>query len=252
MRILGSPFDDYTLHWRLFRCMSNENEVFANAIMNCSLYKNSNQTTVVDIGTGDGDIVQRMIKKTKNKKFVLVDPSEEYLSIAKLSTMGYEDRVEYVNTKLLEMPTRPNALYLAIHMIYLLSEEEIDLLLDLPNESFGLILIVDSPESVFSKLWKVCAPKYYKKCEYFHASLKKKHRYKTITQITSYVLSPYKYRIDDLTKRAMLSTMCYCDWSTLSSDQKRTAQSIISHNNNNEIITCISNLIEIPGNQRVK
>lgn len=235
MRILGSPFDAYTLHWRLFRCMSNENEVFANAVLNCPLYKDSNQPTIVDIGTGDGDIAQRIIKKTKDRNFVLVDPSDEYLSIAKLLTSEYVNRVLYEKVKFIEMQTYPKALYLAIHMIYLLSEREIELLLELPINGFDLILIVDSPYSIFSQLWNVCAKNYYKKCEYFYDQLKRKHKKKTITPINTRALSPFKPRIDDFTQVAMLSTMCYCDWKLLSCSQIEVAKLIIKKHTHNDL-----------------
>lgn len=245
MRIYGSPFDAYTLHWRLFRCMSNENEVFANAVLNCKLFKNSNQSTIIDVGTGDGAVIQRVIKNTNSKNFVLIDPSDEYLTIAKLLTAEYANRIRYEKIKFIEMQTYPKALYLAIHMIYLLSEKEIELLLELPFKGFDLILIVDSPESIFSQLWNVCAKDYYKKCEYFYTQLKKMHKTKNITEIKSKVLSPFKSRIDGNTRIAMLSTMCYCDWKSLSDKQKEIAQSIINNYNQNDIIDCRSNLIEI-------
>jgi len=227
--------------------MSDENLVFSREILGNELFLNTKKERIVDVGTGDGDVALRIISKDKRpKKYVLADPSEEYLSVAKMITKECDSgKVECVKMNLRDVAKNyGGSLLLSVHMIYLLSLEEIKLLLGLTRAGNDLIVIVDDPNSVFNRLWMSLAPSYYEKCKFFFELLSSEYygAY-DVAVVTTKVLSPFKARIDDYTKRAMLSTMCYADWDDLSPRKKQIAQELIEKSITNDVVSCKSKMI---------
>lgn len=143
----------------------------------------------------------------------------------------------------------PNALCLAIHVIYLLEMKAIDDLIALPEKGTDLIVVLDSPDSVFSQVWEKTAPDYLKKCEYVIDGITRKYQGHVYDEVVcSQVLKPSE-RMDRQIRLAVLSTICYRKYDEMNEALKAHTLNVLdSHTNEaGTAIDCRSLMLSVPG-----
>jgi ubiquinone/menaquinone biosynthesis C-methylase UbiE len=231
--------------------------IFGDAISKCDIYIRSTKRVIVDLGTGDGDVIKRVISHDNNtdkRTYLLVDPSDEYLHIAKLLTSKYAPKISYKCMSFKDIVFNENMLCLSVHMLYLLDDHEIAEVFKLPEKGVELIVICDDGESVFSELWTKFAKKYYERTLQIIKSFNiAKEKYDCCeSYINTKVISPIKNdRIGEEVFSSMMSVMCYHDWRDMNDDDREIALAIIQGYIIDGYIQCRSRLIQINTNKNI-
>ena len=214
----------YMAAWETFRAVSDENLATAEYLLSSPSWPKATSPTICDIGCADGQLVGALLKSPHLRNRVsevrLVDPNIEWLEKA-------ADRIE--NSRLADsVRTFPCAfqdvwpkcatgsdVILAVHMVYLISEKELEqLVLHRPTAS-TLYVILDAPDSVFTELWSITAKKY-------HARVVKAHQLlqqwsKSAPGLGNRIRAklPREYLFDHDYSDWLLTILCYKSMHTL-------------------------------------
>jgi len=161
----------YMSDWRLFRRLSDENRVTAEHILQSRRWPRRKAILrVADFGCGDGMLIQALLVQspTRITTVHLVDPDSELLEQAK-SRVREIPSVSDLQATLARAEdvvrdiTRKTDAALAVHLVYLLKENELRKLLGGLTPGCPFFIVMDERKSIFSKLWKKTAPKYYRR-----------------------------------------------------------------------------------------
>lgn len=223
----------YLSSWKIFRAISDENIVTAGHILSLPVWRDV--SSVLDFGCGDGLITKALVLKSPQNidKVTLVDPDTEMLLEAEihLKEIGLVPDMRSVNAKFEDCVgyyTQEADIILAIHLVYLLTEESFKLLLDSLPVGKKMILILDEANSIFSKLWGITAPKYAKRSEAVRNYLNSQPAGFSIEKslITSKIINPLIARQE--IKGALLSLLSYSDYSLMNTELQNVVEKTVS------------------------
>ncbi|MFI0347631.1 MAG: hypothetical protein ACH346_02495 [Chthoniobacterales bacterium] len=171
------PMPEYLSAWKLFRDLSDENEVTAEFLLKRPSWPKEAGVEICDLGCGDGKLMTNILTRSDNiQKLRLVDPEDSLLTEAKkiigeqfpkISLLSFLESVHD------GWPTcaGDSTVILAAHLIYLLEKEELLSLIHNRPKNATSYIIFDAPGSVFSDLWQWTAEKFYNRVKLTHTEL---------------------------------------------------------------------------------
>lgn len=171
---------EYMAAWQTFRDHSDEDRATVIHLLNSSSWPNRGSLVICDIGCGDGRIIEKILLNDFIKMHVhevrLVDPDGDLLAQAKKSVDRTQKVRQVVPLKKYARDVWPSCavgadVVLAIHVAYLMPNGELSRLLAERPKSTSLLVVLDSPDSVFTELWAETAPKYYQRVIKAHDTL---------------------------------------------------------------------------------
>ena len=247
------PMASYMDSWKVFRTLSNENDVTARALLERPAWPDrASPLRILDIGSGDGRLVARVAELCHNpvREVRLLDPDLSLLAEAEdhLSSSSVAQSVTLVRGGIADhLPTAFEGINvaLAVHLVYLLNDEEFDQLLRALPPQVPLYVILDSPGSLFTRLWEITAPNFLERSMNAHESVQ------SLSDKYSVQISTILSRIEGLSEmgiglqEAILSLLCYTDYPRLSLEMKSRVQSLIDNFTESETVQCESICYEI-------
>jgi trans-aconitate methyltransferase len=240
----------YLSTWKIFRAISDENFITANHLL--SLDSWDNIQSVLDLGCGDGLISKSLVLNSPQQinKVILVDPDGEMVNEAEmhLSEIGIVDDVEKHLSGFetcFDVCVLKVDVVLAVHLVYLITTEAFQRLIDRLPVGKKLILVLDDESSIFTKLWKRTATKYAQRSEYVRNYLDNLHNEYSVkkTVITSKLVNPLVQRTD--VKDALLSLMSYSDYLLMDNNSKMFVENCVKDNLSGRFVECRSACYEI-------
>jgi SAM-dependent methyltransferase len=241
------PMETYMSAWRLFRRMSDENQLTARHLLSRRLWPRDKQgLRIADFGCGDGMVIEALTLASQRPfnaiHLVDIDPElleqgrrrVEGLGIVKnLTTIpaGAEEVVRDV--------TRQADAALAVHLIYLLKEAQLKSFLADLAPGVPLFVVMDQPSSVFTQLWETTAPKYHKRSLNAHeiiASLKEDNYIVERTEFNTHLINPLSLR-DDI-RDSVLSLLCYSDFRMLDDNTQEWVKGVLTEHSALERVVC--------------
>lgn len=222
------PMDIYMSSWKLFRCMSDENKETAKHLIKRKKWPKHNSVNILDIGCGDGLLIKQIITQCPNtiNEVRLLDPDEELLREAYLHITEI-DVVKSIHTYLNKIEQKVPECYekvnviLAVHVIYLLKEESFRKMLEELPENIPIYIVLDKPNSIFTRLWKETARKYYSRSIKTHKIIEKlpSHKYSIKkSSINSCLDNPLNIDRAEI-RDSILSLLCYADVRDMSTQE---------------------------------
>jgi SAM-dependent methyltransferase len=245
------PCNSYLSAWKTFRLISNENEVTANHLLARTSWPRKENITICDLGCGDGHLIEQLIltSPTKIAKVHLLDPNSELMREAHervCETNLTNDVVCLVGTaerRFAECTVGIDVILL-IHVVYLMENGALLKILSSIPFNTPLYLILDSPDSVFTALWKITAPLYYERALKAHETLKKLPKDNFIIRQSTFksqIKNPLLLPREDL-KQAILSILTYSDFSE---NMYPTILPILEKHTQEKYLSCKSRCYEI-------
>lgn len=240
----------YLSTWKVFRSVSNENQITAKHILSLDSWENVH--SILDLGCGDGLITKSIVleSETDIEKVILLDPDKEmldeaYMHLTEINLVPEVNKVvskfeEYLANNLITTDV-----VLAVHLVYLITPDSFRRLIESMPIGKKLILVLDDEGSVFTKLWQKTAPKYIERSNYvrqYLLSLPKNYQIQK-SKITSKIINPLKHRSE--IKDSLLSLMSYSDFTLMSKDQKRFVEDCVAENIYGRFLECTSACFEI-------
>lgn len=230
------PMDFYISAWRLFRRLSDENRLTADHLLSRPKWpREIPRLTIVDFGCGDGTLLESLILASSTPVDVahLVDPDPDLLNQAKSRIAGL-DLIGNVQTTLARAedvaePTTADAdVALAVHLVYLLNNGQLQRLLDGMRPNIPLFIVMDEERSVFVNLWERTAPKYHRRLLLAHKAIQSLDKDKFSFERTGFdthLTNPFSLRTD--MRDFVLSLLCYADFKALGSELQNWARSVL-------------------------
>lgn len=249
------PMPEYLEAWKLFRKNGNENQITADALTKLSSWPKNSNLDICDLGCGDGRLLSEVIARVEGINSIhLIDPYKPLLNEAE---QLIRDRYQGLKiSKLLgsvrEIWPRCAAqsdVVLAVHMVYLLEPAELQILIrERPLRAITYI-VLDSPSSVFTELWRHTSSKYFHRSQLAHQELCKYLKFEAPpiqvfqSRIPKNLLTNHEY------SAWLLSILCYRDMvSDVPSELKAVVGNIIDRYTDptGEYIECESVCYELP------
>lgn len=214
------PMETYISSWKLFRSMSDENELTSEHLLTRDNWPKREDVNILDIGCGDGLLIKKIIEKCdRSINYVhLLDPDEELLKQAyqNVNELQIVKKVFIIHNKIEKMVPgcfEKIDVILAVHIIYLLAIEKFKQMLYKLPQKVPLYLVLDKPNSIFTRLWKETAKKYYDRCMRVHAIIKKLPARQFVVKessINSHISNPLNISRPEV-KESILSILCYTE-----------------------------------------
>jgi len=241
------PMDSYISSWRLFRRLADENQITAEHVVSRHGWPHHTRNLrIVDFGCGDGTLIESIVLASTHPVATvhLIDPDQELLHQAKerieginvvRDVQGTQGRAEEV----IQEATREADVALAVHLVYLLKEDELKKLLAGLTPGVPLFIIMDQNTSVFTTLWKKTAPKYHARLVHAHHIIEKLGRdgYSVEkTEFDSHLTSPLMLR-EDL-QHSILSLFCYRNFKDLDAQTQEWVKDIIVDHSASGRVVC--------------
>ena len=240
----------YLSTWKIFRTLSDENSITAKHLL--TLHSWCNINSVLDLGCGDGLIMKNIVLLDSNKisKVILVDPDYEMLTEAKkqVAKTGLVQDVEsYLSgfENCIDFCIEKADIILAVHLVYLITPESFNRLIDLLPVGKKLIVVLDDENSVFTKLWKKTAPRYVQRSAYVRDYLNKlsQEHFINKTIISSQIANPLL--LNKEIKESLLSLMSYSDFSLMNTEKQKFVENCIKDNLTLGFVECKSVCFEV-------
>jgi 2-polyprenyl-3-methyl-5-hydroxy-6-metoxy-1,4-benzoquinol methylase len=205
--------------WKTFRAHSDENKVTAEYLLGLRSWPKKKKLTICDIGCADGQLLGTILKNSALSSVVngvrLVDPDKELLEKAsnRIKKSGYVKVVESFPKKVESVWPKcaeGSDVVLAVHVVYLITEEELKKLIVNRPPNAVLYVVLDAPDSVFTELWAKTAPKYHKTVLKAHAFLQEQSGINTDSYVNRIRAKlPRELLIDHDFRPWLLSILCY-------------------------------------------
>lgn len=247
---------EYPRAWKLFRDNADENEVTAKFLLKRPSWPRKVGLSICDLGCGDGRILAEVLARCGDvQKVRLVDPDNDWLNEAEaLIEHRFPGRhlIASLNSVREGWPKCAGDadVILAVHLVYLLEEDELHSLIHDRPKSAVTYVVFDSPTSVFSELWKWTADKYARRAKLAHAELCK---YLGLSEPPREAVIrsrfPKKLLSDHELSDWLMSILCYRNMLTdVPSDLRRKVREIIDHHTDKtgEFVECESVCYELP------
>jgi SAM-dependent methyltransferase len=248
------PMPDYIDAWRVFRNLSDENEIMASTIAGASGWPSISKTvSLADLGCGDGRLSETLVRQIKQSisHLYLIDPDEQLLSEAekRLKAVVSEkqlsvilDRAESVMSKLAESVDAA----ILCHVVYLLPNEVFRSLLEELRPGLPLFIIMDHPSSVFTRLWSRTAPKYFERLRAAHSLLDQSRTRFDIKSSQFFTHAPNPFGIPNpQIQESLLSILCYSDFPQMDVELRAWVKESVLKYCQDESLECSSVLYEV-------
>jgi len=248
----NAPLPDYIEAWKIFRLASNENEVFGTYLASKFNKAAGSDFSVLDIGTGDGKLLQNALFRCKSKptKVTVIEPDQEFLGECQrnLSISSLSEDIEFVPSKLSEVDASKltgHSFVIAAHVLYLIDWSEFRPLVEDLTDGTTILIIADSDDSIFSKIWRKTAPQHYDRLQETLSNLRKHyaHLIKSETPKSSKLIDPGYFR-DDI-RDMILSLLSYTDVRDKDSETYDWVQKKVAEHVDNGRISCDCQCIEL-------
>lgn len=244
------PTTSYFNDLDLYRSVSNENHLTAKHLVNLPQW--SDFKGILDIGCGDGRMILELFEQIKPKSLInevrLIDLDKNRTERTKMffSEFHRAKKVSIVNSNVIDCLSncfeKINSALL-IHVVYYLSEIELKQLINALPKNVPLFIVVDKEDSIFSKLWKLTAPKYLERSNYantyFNQLMIQTNFKVSKTIITSEISNPFIMPLDD--KETILSFMCYSEFKKLDLKAKKKIEAIFNEYIHNDKVSIETN-----------
>jgi len=245
------PWDSYLPAWKTFRRISNENTVTAKHLLSRKKWPQKDNITVCDLGCGDGLLLETIILESPTiiSEVRLLDPDWGLLSeaISRVNETGHVGKViSYLDTAESGFPHCAEGVDVitGVHIVYFMENEAFQRILFSVPVSIPFYVVLDSPDSVFTSLWRVTAPLYHERSLHAHETLNALPRdifSVTSTSFNSRILNPALLAREDL-RQAILSILTYSDFSP---DKYPSVSSILEKHTKGKYLLCRSHCYEI-------
>jgi hypothetical protein len=223
------PMGSYKHSWKLFRRMSNENEVTAEHLLSRPSWPRVAGVVLVDVGCGDGLVTQQIVHLSDCSvaEVRLLDPDATFLQEAKqhIQETGIVTDVKtFLGPAELNLPEHYQGanVVLAVHVVYLMQDGAFESMLSTLPRRVPMYVVLDTPDSVFAKLWKETAPKYWQRSSNAHAILDRLSRGEyavNYSTISSRLDSPLDHSQPAI-RNSILSILCYADYDGMAEEQQ--------------------------------
>lgn len=251
-RRLGYPMPSYIAAWKTYRTLSNEDDVIAKRLAQ-AIVIDRHHSKILDIGPGDGRVLVRLLIRLNDTpdKVTFVEPNDEFF-VETSRAVHYADftrELVPLNGKLMECTAEQIAshdIIICTHTAYFLSDCEMDMLLDLVRAGAKMYLVIDHPESVFSRLWQRTAPRFYERVKKHLAKIRALPANDfqiSETVITAETSDPILLRPS--VRNLVMSMLCYADVEDMHNEELASVQHTISSMAHEGRISCDSLFIEI-------
>lgn len=248
---LDYPMGSYIPSWKIFRAFSKENDIIANTIKDTPTWKKSLGSNIVDIGTGDGLVLKKLLLDANIQRTTIVEPNKKLLEEAKNNLRKIE-QLKTINCYLQSVDYPKlycgNELSLLIHVLYLLEEGSLTKFISKIPAGSRVIIITDERESLFKECWNLTAEKFAKRSSKIHTEIERLEKngdvYVTRTSFKTYLRNPFLINRKDL-KESLLSMITYSEFDTLPTDTKIDINEIFASFSISDIVQCDSICYEI-------
>lgn len=240
----------YLSTWKIFRLVSNENVVTAKHIV--ALHAFQSKTSLLDLGCGDGLVISEIIRQsnTEISSVHLLDPDFQMLNEAFDNVLSLNKQIQINKwcgkvSQYFPVLNKKVEVILAIHLVYLLEEDELQSILSGLPKGVPIIFVFDDEHSVFSSLWKMTAKKYSDRSLFARNFLNSLGHSFQIKQslITSHIANPLNY--NDKIKSALISILSYSDFDQMPINLKSDVEKCITSYLKNDVLPCTSICYEI-------
>ena len=248
------PWSSFIPSWKVFRAISNENEYIANHIISRDSWPKSNSSVrILDLGCGDGLLIKQIVMSCNQNvsEVHLLDPDDYLLNEAEknlkslkivkniLKTLGYAE--EFIDSISINKDV-----ILAVHIVYFMHCNALKKIFFSIPRSIPIFVVIDDSTSIFTKIWKISTPKYFKRSIDSHKIIKNlpsKNFSVKKTTFLSYVPDPFFFR--DEIRNQLISMLAYADFDKLLKDKKDKICRIIKENENSKKVVCRNICYEI-------
>ena len=249
---LDYPMGSYIPYWKIFRAFSKENELIATAIKSTHIWKTSANSSIIDIGTGDGLVLRNLSKeKDKSTSYTVIEPNKELIEEAERNLKNI-DLLKTVNKDLfstnLKQLLTGNEVILLVHVLYLLNTNSLKKLVNNIPSGSKLIIVTDGLSSLFSDCWSLTAPKFADRSKNIHTEIEGLEKINKIqiskSTFKTLLKNPFKIGREDL-RNALLSMITYSVFNTLPTDCKIEVKEIFDKYATQDLVQCDSICYEL-------
>lgn len=217
------PMADYIQAWRAFRESSDENERTVEHILAQPLWPGKKRNLrVVDLGCGDGRLIEVLSRHVNGCDITLVEPEENLLleAGARLISSHTASTVTSIHARAEEHRLR-SVLYfadvvLAVHLLYLMLPETVARIVETLSPGVPHFFVLDDPDSLFTTLWEQTAPRYHKRVHLAHrllTSLPTTEYHVRRTTFESRLVNPNA--LTEEMRSQVISLLCYASYPDL-------------------------------------
>ncbi|MEL6445663.1 MAG: class I SAM-dependent methyltransferase [Bacteroidota bacterium] len=248
------PMDSYIESWKVFREISDENQITAEALVALPDWPTDTAPLrILDVGCGDGRLIRLIALRCTGdlEEIRLLDPDLQLLREAErhvrqtLPAVPITTRLEGISEGLPEVYEGIDVI-LGVHLVYLLKDGEFERMIESLPSGIPLFVVLDRPQSLFTRLWNVTAPSYLARSQDAHATVQ--------------ALNPSVFRVreDTITSRirglsgirrpireTIMSLLCYCEYPKLSAAKQEQVQGILSEFTEDDVTLCDSTCYSI-------
>lgn len=183
-------------------------------------------------------------------RVTLLDPDERLLGEAEteLKSLGLSTEiVSVVGVAELDAVRLANEadVGLGIHLVYLMENGQFRNFVEGWPSGVPLYVVLDAPNSVFTTLWKQTAPEFANRAEEVHSYFSRSRSFSAVnrTEFATRVANPYA--LSENVRDLVLSLLCYCDYSNLSSGQRESVRETLSSYVDGEEVKCTCTCYEV-------
>lgn len=249
---LGYPMPSYVAAWKTYRTLSNEDDVIAKRLA-LATKEMKRDSKILDVGPGDGRVLLRTLIRMDHRpvEVCVVEPNSQFIdeTLRAISFDGFLDRFIPIQSKL--MDCAPNSLLgydhiFCTHTAYFLTDEELEMLLDLVRAGAKLCVVLDHPESIFSRLWRRTASEFYQRARRHSEHLLNLDQsvfVVNVGEIEAEVGNPFDLR-DDI-RDLVMSMLCYAEVDDMPHEELATVEATVRGALVGSAISCKSYFFEI-------
>ena len=227
--LIKFPSSSYPSSWRIFRTSSDENSVTAQHLAVRPSWPKLNSIKLLDIGAGDGLLANEIVKTVEEVDVLtLIDPFQEWLSLAAINLKPLLDAkiidsFHTIDKSIQESLSEVNGSYdvfLLVHVVYFLQQDTLREIIEALPKNKPLYVVLDEPNSVFSRIWAKTKPSYLDRAKKAHElinELPDSFRVER-SNITSHLSDPLKRK--EKVRDSLLSILSYSDFECLSNEEQ--------------------------------
>ena len=250
----GWPMSSYLSAWRTFRALSDEPQRTAEHVVAQPAWPTRSSLRILDLGCGDGLMVQAFLLSLGQTvaRALLLDPDNELLgeAAARLGELALKAVIEPRLGGLEDQAAvlaRQVDVGLAIHVVYLVEPEQFQQVVKRWPAGVPLYVVIDAPDSVFSKVWRYTAPEFAARTQAAHRYLSSGSDGQSVsvrqTRFSTRVANPFS--LSEEVAEHVFSLISYAEFSKLSAENRERTQQIIREHADGKQLVCTCSCYEI-------